>query len=523
MHVWPPRRRGGPGRVAVPRPGRAGALGLQHRPPHRPVGPRGAGLLPRPALRRPDARAGRRPRCEPDVPAPFGAVRRAPRPTRPGLARLLASGEVDLLHFAGHGRSDDGGRPPGPLDAAADYRQPVAAKPTGPGSPSASTTSRRRCPTGHRCGSATPDRSSWSTPAASASRPRRGRSGRFRRGLPARRRRRLRRLPLVGRRRAGPVLRRDVLRPRSTRRHHRPRHHPRPPGRPRGRRPDLARLHRLRPPRRPVGRPSGRPHRPPRHPAGKRMPAASTTRLHDHAERDAAGSRRSGRDQLARSTRYVLSTHDGRLADGPGTCPPAWRTTAPHGPTSRPVSRHRPAHLPGGHASSRCRWCCGRTAAWWTRPPVSRIAHLQVDWWKANGSSRCTSSGTPGSPSRCGTRSRTTCRFGGRAIDDLFDTLVEQAVRGVPAAGPTWRAMKTDARARQHAGHRGRLVLRAEARRVRRRRTPAGRRARRRAQRGLDLPLIPRRRACWRPACRGSNHSPCSRRPSGWPSSSSGS
>ena len=45
--------------------------------------------------------------------------------SRRGLARLLGSGQVDLLHFAGHGRSDDAVIPPVREMLLSTYRQPV--------------------------------------------------------------------------------------------------------------------------------------------------------------------------------------------------------------------------------------------------------------------------------------------------------------------------------------------------------------------------------------------------------------
>jgi hypothetical protein len=62
---------------------------------------------------------------EPAYLQPFGAVAVTP-PDATGLARLLTSGEVDLLHFAGHGFSDDTVTPPVRLMALSDYRHGVA-------------------------------------------------------------------------------------------------------------------------------------------------------------------------------------------------------------------------------------------------------------------------------------------------------------------------------------------------------------------------------------------------------------
>lgn len=61
---------------------------------------------------------------EPAYLQPFGAVPVTP-PDATGLARLLTSGEVDLLHFAGHGFSNDAVSPPVRLMALADYRHGV--------------------------------------------------------------------------------------------------------------------------------------------------------------------------------------------------------------------------------------------------------------------------------------------------------------------------------------------------------------------------------------------------------------
>ncbi len=58
---------------------------------------------------------------EPTYLQPFGATAIDP-PDAAGIARLLTSGEVDLLHFAGHGFSNDADEPPVREMALADYR-----------------------------------------------------------------------------------------------------------------------------------------------------------------------------------------------------------------------------------------------------------------------------------------------------------------------------------------------------------------------------------------------------------------
>ena len=72
---------------------------------------------------------------------PFGGHGHRPAGRR-GLARLITSGQVDLLHFAGHGLSNDDELPPVREMLLADYRRraTMSRAPTGRAWPSPSTT-----------------------------------------------------------------------------------------------------------------------------------------------------------------------------------------------------------------------------------------------------------------------------------------------------------------------------------------------------------------------------------------------
>ena len=183
--------------------------------------------------------------------------------------------------------------------------------------------------------------------------------------------------PLVGRRRAGSVLRRDVLRrPARTRgRHDRERHHRRPRGRSHQRRPDLARLHlSARPPR--YARLAGRPAHttePPRHPEGQqRMSEVSTTTSHTITQNGGltAGPPGLGRRRAGPVERPFDRAQRSRRP----ACPRAQhaahqRAGLPQHPRRRgPALRHRPADLPGGTPAAGAAGDLGRTAASWTRP-----------------------------------------------------------------------------------------------------------------------------------------------------------
>ena len=118
--VGPGRGRGSRG-TRLPRPGGSGPLGVQHRPPHESLGPHRLGPLPHPRVRRPGARRSSEAQLEPTYLQPFGATAIDP-PDAAGIARLITSGQVDLLHFAGHGLSNDDDVPPVREMALGDYR-----------------------------------------------------------------------------------------------------------------------------------------------------------------------------------------------------------------------------------------------------------------------------------------------------------------------------------------------------------------------------------------------------------------
>ena len=142
------------------------------------------------------------------------------------------------------------------------------------------------------------------------------------------------------------------------------------------------------------------------------------------------------------------------------------------------------------------------------------IAHLQVEWWKTNGCFPVHFVWETGFAESLWDAIKDNLPFGGRAIGDLLDTLVEQAVRAIPASEPTWRAMKTNAElastpetggawyfaqklAEFVAGHPGEVTVHA---------------AGHSAGSIFHTHLLPRLLG---PVCRGSNHSRCWRRRAG--------
>jgi hypothetical protein len=375
--------------------------------------------------------------------APFRP--RAVRPgSRRGLARLLGSGQVDLLHFAGHGRSDDAVIPPVREMLLSTYRQPVGEAARRRGGTFTLDDLRATLPEREPLAFPSPgpivvvNACRLGQPPSTRSEVG-GFAETFLRGGAA---------AFVGclwsvgdeparsfvetfyaRLDAGATIANATIEAREA-------------ARTSGDLTWLAYTVYAHPDARLAGRPHAAPNRPVTR-QEQRMSAGITTQ-HTITQNGARRAPGLGPNELAAIHPYVLSVPDGRLADGPSTPPTSvqdYRST--RADVDRLFDTVLPTFLEGRQQPvPLVIWAHGGLV---DKAAGLGIAHLQVEWWKTNGCFPVHFVWETGFAESLWDAIKDNLPFGGRAIGDLLDTLVEQAVRAIPASEPTWRAMKTNA------------------------------------------------------------------------------
>ena len=151
------------------------------------------------------------------------------------------------------------------------------------------------------------------------------------------------------------------------------------------------------------------------------------------------------RDQLVAMHPYVINIPDGKLGDGTPSLPTSvddFRTV--RADVDALFETHLPAFLEGrDNAVPLVIWAHGGLVP---KESGLRIAHQQVEWWKANGAFPVHFVWETGLAGSLWDAVKDSLPGRGRGmVEELFDKAVEEVVRGVPASRATWGAMKTTA------------------------------------------------------------------------------